>query len=327
MHSEVAILHVPTKKRLRTLTFLRSFRSLLLILIVVAALSHAQSGTAQQVPGDSTTVVLLGTGTPVPDPDAFGPATAILVGDRIFVVDAGPGVMRRLTAAGLPRNRLTALFLTHLHSDHTLGYPDLLLTTWTVGRREPFDVFGPPGIRSMTDHIIEAWREDIQVRVEGLERNSADGYRVRVHEYGPGILYDSAGVRVTAFRVPHGNWKESYGFRFDTPGKTIVLSGDTAPSDSVAWWAKQADILLHETYPVVRLVPEDRPGGELWPQYMRAFHTADEELGRIARQAQPRLLLLHHIVRMGGSDDEIMEGIRRGGFGGRTVIGRDLERY
>ena len=141
------------------------------------------------------------------------------------------------------------------------------------------------------------------------------------------MIYDSAGVTITAFRVPHGNWEESYGFRFDTPGKSIVISGDTAPSDSVATWARNTDILVHETYPSVRLAPEDRPGGDLWPQYMHEFHTSDVELGAIAKIARPRLLILHHIVRMGGTDREILEGIRQGGFDGAVTIGHDLQRF
>ena len=300
-------------------------RCLTLLWIVLAGPLSTMS--AQSWITDSTTVILLGTGTPVPDPDASGPATAVVVRDRIFVVDAGPGVMRRLVAAGLPQNQITALFLTHLHSDHTLGYPDLLLTTWTVGRREPFDVYGPIGTKHMTDKIFNTWKEDIRIRVEGLERNSAGGYEVTVHEFGSGVIYDSAGVTVRAFRVPHGNWAESYGFRFDTPDKSIVISGDTAPTDSVVLWTEGADILIHESYPAVRLVPEERPGGELWPQYMREFHTSDEELGALASRASPDILILHHVVRMGGTDEELLQGLRRGGYTGRAFIGKDLQRF
>jgi ribonuclease Z len=302
-------------------TIQHSIRLFLLILLVVGI------GKSQAQTTDSTVVILLGTGTPVPDPSASGPSTAIVVQDRIFVVDAGPGVMRRLTAAGLPRNRITALFLSHLHSDHTLGYPDLLLSTWTVGRRTPFSVYGPKGTKRMTEKILEAWSEDITVRVNGLERNSPGGFAVRVHEIDDNVIYDSAGVTVTAFRVSHGNWKEAFGFRFETPGKVVVISGDTAPDDNVIQAARGADILIHEAYPSVRLAPEDRPGGELWPEYMRTFHTSDVEVGRIAFRAKPALLILHHVVWMGGTEKELREGVLEGGFLGRTVIGKDLERY
>jgi len=113
---------------------------------------------------DSTVVVLLGTGMPRPDPDASGPATAVLVGPRVFLFDAGPGVMRRMAAARLPINGVTALFITHLHSDHTLGLPDLIFTSWVMGRHRALEAYGPHGLKAMTAHIIAAWREDEEVR-------------------------------------------------------------------------------------------------------------------------------------------------------------------
>lgn len=141
--------------------------------------------------GDSTVVVLLGTGMPRPDPKASGPATAVVVGNRVFLIDAGPGVERQLSAAQLPINGVTALFITHLHSDHTLGYPDLIFTSWVMGRKTPLQAFGPHGLQTMTNHLIAAFAEDIKVRVEGLEHQTPDGYKVFVHEIGWGPLTKS----------------------------------------------------------------------------------------------------------------------------------------
>jgi len=299
-------------------------------------LARAQPAPAA-APGDSaapaapetTSVVLLGTGMPVPDHLAQGPATAVVVGERIFLFDAGAGVMRQLSAAGLPYRRgpIAGVFLTHLHTDHTLGYPDVIFTSWVMGRRAPLRVVGPNGTKRLTDHLIAGWREDIEVRTNGLERGVPDGWKVEVLETFGGIVYDSLGVRVRAFGVRHGNWKWAFGYRVDTPDKSIVVSGDTAPSDSVARWARGVDVLVHEVYPEVRLVPEDRPGGQDWPKYMRAFHTSDRELGEIASRANPKLLVMHHVVRMGGTDEELVAGVRAGGYGGNVVIGRDLDRY
>ncbi len=278
---------------------------------------------------DSTTVVLLGTGMPFPDPKAQGPATAVVVGSRILLIDAGPGVERQMTAAGLPvrGGPVTAVFLTHLHSDHTLGLPDLIFTSWVMGRRRPLRIFGPHGTRAMTDHLLAAWREDIQVRTEGLEHATRGGYQVEVTEIQPGIVYDSGGVRVTAIGVSHGSWKEAFGYRIDTPAKSVVISGDTRPSEALVRASKGVDVLVHEVYPEVRLKPEERNDGEDWPRYMRSFHTSDRELGTLAARIQPKLLILSHIVRMGGTDDELLAGVRAGGFTGRVVVGHDLERY
>ena len=280
-----------------------------------------------QLAASGTTLVLLGTGTPRPNPEASGPATAVVVGNRTFLFDAGPGVMRQLAAAKLPINGVTALFITHLHSDHTLGLPDLMFTSWVMGRQTPLVAFGPRGLRAMTDHIIEAWKEDITVRETGLEQEVPGGYRVSVREISTRMLYDSAGVRVLAIPVQHGDWAEAYGYRIETPGKVIVISGDTRPSAMIEAASHGADILVHEVYPEGRLAPEPRPGGESWPAYMRAFHASDVEVGRLAATAKPKLLILNHIVRMQGTDEEILAGVRRGGFTGRTVIGHDLERF
>jgi ribonuclease Z len=281
--------------------------------------------TAEIEPTVRTTLILLGTGMPRPDPMCSGPASAVVVGGQVFLFDAGPGVMRRLAAAGLPIDGVDALFLTHLHSDHTLGYPDLIFTSWVMGRREPLQAYGPKGLRRMTKHILEAWKEDIGVRITGLERASAEGYQVDVHEINPGVVYDRDGVRITAFPVRHGSWKHAYGFRIDTADRSIVISGDTRPCDTLLDAARGVDILLHEVYPDSGLVPELREGGEEWPSYMREFHTSDLELGAIAAVAQPKLLVLHHIVRMGTTDEELLEAIRTGGFTGDTVIGQDLD--
>ncbi|TFG47531.1 MAG: MBL fold metallo-hydrolase, partial [Gemmatimonadales bacterium] len=155
---------------------------------------------AAQTPSDTTTLILLGTGTPLPSPAAQGPATAVTVGDRIFLFDAGAGVMRQMAAAGLPYRGgpITGLFLTHLHSDHTLGLPDVILTSWVMGRRRPLPIVGPPGTDEMTGHLLAAWREDIAVRTEGLEHGVPGGDRVAVSETKGGVVYDSAGVRITA---------------------------------------------------------------------------------------------------------------------------------
>ncbi len=277
--------------------------------------------------GDSTVVVMLGTGMPFPDPAASGPATAVVVGHRVFLFDAGPGVMRRIAAAGLPIDGVTAVFITHLHSDHTLGYPDLIFTSWVMRRHLPLQVYGPPGLQQMTDHLMAAWAEDTLIRVQGLEHAAPGGYRVAVHEVKPGVAYDSGGVRVTAIAVPHGSWPHAFGYRIDTPRRTIVISGDTRYSDALANAASGVDVLVHEVYPEVRLQAEQRPGGEDWPRYMRSFHTSDVEVGRLAARSRPRLLVLTHIVWMGGTPDELLAGVRRGGFGGRVVVARDLDRY
>lgn len=274
-----------------------------------------------------TTLVMLGTGMPRPDPACFGPATAVVYNDRVFLFDVGAGVMRRMAAAGLSIRGPEAVFITHLHSDHTLGYPDLIFTTWVMGRRAKLQAYGPVGLKRMTRHVIAAWKEDIQVRIEGLEQQTRQGYKVAVHEFDAGVVYDKDGVRITAIPVLHGCWKQAYGFRIDTPDRSIVISGDTQPTQAILEASRGVDVLVHEVYPHTQVLPQLRIGGDVWPSYMREFHTSDLELGVLAAAAQPKLLVLHHIVRKGSDDEQLLGSIRAGGFEGEVVIARDLDRY
>lgn len=179
----------------------------------------------------------------------------------------------------------------------------------------------------MTDHLIAAYEQDIKIRTEGLEHETPDGYQVSVHEIGPGVIYDSLGVRVTAIRVPHGNWAEAFAYRFDTPSRSVLISGDTRYDEHLIEHSRGVDVLVHEVYSAARARPEQRPGGDDWVKYLHEFHTSDTELGALATRIQPKLLVLSHIIRMGATDEELLTGIRAGGFTGNVVVGRDLGRY
>ncbi len=199
-------------------------------------------------------VVFLGTGTPRPDPNRQGPSLAIVANGKAYIVDAGTGIVRQAAAAyrngikALLASQLDIAFLTHLHSDHTLGLPDLILTPWVMHRTVPLQLYGPAGTQAMADNIEKAYTEDIQVRIEGLEHQTTTGHQVVVHEIQPGVVYQDTNVKVTAFAVAHGSWKEALGYRFDADGKSMVISGDTRPVDSVAEACDGCDMLVHEVY-------------------------------------------------------------------------------
>jgi ribonuclease BN (tRNA processing enzyme) len=293
---------------------------------VLLAVSAGRAAAQRVFPGATrdtasvTRLIVLGSGTPLPDPERAGPAFAVTYGTRTFLFDAGAGVMRRVAAAGLPIDGMTAVFLTHLHSDHTLGLPDVILTSWVMGRATPMPVIGPPGTSAMVGHLQAAWVEDIVVRTEGLEHGRKGGHRVSVRE-------TTGGIRIRAIPVSHGSWNHAFAYRIDTPDRSIVLGGDTAPSRALEEAARGVDLLVHEVYDSKRVAPENRPGGEEWPQYLREYHTSDEELGAIAARAKPGQLILAHVLRMGGTMEEVVAGVRRGGFGGNVSVARDLERY
>jgi ribonuclease BN (tRNA processing enzyme) len=231
-----------------------------------------------------------------------------------------------MSAARLPVNGPAALFITHLHSDHTLGYPDVIFTSWVMGRNKPLEAYGPHGLQEMTDHIIAAWKEDIDVRTNGLEHEASNGYAVHVHEIAPGIVYDSGGVRITAIPVLHGSWKEAYGYRIDTPDRSIVLSGDTRPSPALEAAARGVDILIHEVYPEGAGRAGAKPTPE-WLRYSHEFHTSDVELGRLAAAANPKMLVLYHFAAQATAGNSVVAAIQRAGYHGRVVVGKDLDRF
>ena len=277
---------------------------------------------------ERTLVVMLGTGTPNPDPERSGPATAIIVGGQAYLVDCGPGVVRRAEAAwqggidDLEISGLARLFVTHLHSDHTMGYADLILTPWVLGREQPLEVYGPPGIRSMTDHILAAYAEDINIRLNGIQPQNESGIQVNAHEITPGEIYQDENVKVTAFAVPHGEWEHAFGFRFDTADRSVVITGDTTPSDSVVQACSGCDVLVHEVYAKAGF--DGRPPD--WQAYHKASHTSGIELGEIAARAQPKLLVLYHQLMWGATEEELMAEIRQS-FDGEVAFADDLDVY
>ncbi len=275
-----------------------------------------------------TWIVMLGTGTPGAEPDRFGPATAVVAGGTAYLIDAGPGVVRRAAAGAIvsglealrPSN-LRIAFLTHLHSDHTLGYPDLILSPWVLGRSVPLQVFGPPGLDAMTAALLEAWREDIRVRVDGPEQLRRDLLAVESHEIEPGLIYEDDTIRVEAFSVPHGTWDHAFGFKLTTADRTIVISGDTGPFDELAEIAAGADVLIHEAYGTAGL-RERRPETQ---RYHGTFHTSAVKVGQIAAAADVGMVVLYHQLHLAADTaDEMVEQVRLS-FDGEVAYGRDLD--
>jgi ribonuclease BN (tRNA processing enzyme) len=302
------------------------------------------ASTAQQrpvaQPASHTQIVLLGTGNPPADPDRSGPATAIVVNGMPYLIDFGAGVVRRAKAAvadrgitALEPTNLRVVFVTHLHSDHTVGYPDLILTPWVLGRRAPLEVYGPKGIKAMTDHILEAYRADFESRTrehdEGLYTAGSfpEGHKVNAHEISAGVIYKDANVTVTAFPTKHA--LESYGYRFDTPDRSIVISGDTNPTQATIDACHGCDVLIHEVLTLEWLAK--RPD---FQSYAARYHTTTVQLAELASQAKPRLLILYHasiswrpaVDSVRSTPSQLLYEITSR-YSGQVVIGRDLDVY
>ena len=276
----------------------------------------------------TTQVIILGTGSPVPDPDRSGPALAIVVNGKSYLIDCGTGCVRQAVKAyhgkginALSVSNLNLLFITHLHSDHTLGYADLILTPWDH-RVKPLQVYGPAGTRAMTDNLLKAYAEDIKVRIEGLQGSNPATLKPDVHEIDDGVIYRDEQVTVTAFRVKHGSFPNSFGFKFKTPDKVIVISGDTAPDEAIVEQARGADILIHEVYAMAKYnkVPPQTQ------QYLQAFHTSTVQLADIAGKAKPRLLIpIHMLGYKGLAQGTIDKEIRAAGYRGKIAETHDMD--
>ena len=298
--------------------------------LLIACLLMPLGAAGETLDSETTQIVMLGTGTPNPFPDRSGPSIAIVVNDEPYLIDFGPGVVRQASAMspeyggtvkGLAVEKIKHAFLTHLHSDHTVGLPDLILTAWTVGRDSPLKLFGPEGSKHMADKVLEAYEEDIRYRLYSEQPANNEGWRVQTQEIREtGLVFEDDNVRVEVFRVPHGSWPEAWGYRFTTPDTVIVVSGDTAPSDVLKRYSQGADVLIHEVYSEEGFAKKEPQ----WQKYHAKNHTSTAELGRLASEVEPKLLILYHQLLWGSTHETLIDEVKSE-FSGTVVSARDLD--
>lgn len=252
----------------------------------------------------NTQVVMLGTGTPNPVPERSGPSVAIVVNDNSYIVDFGTGVVRQAERANqmginaLEAKNLKTAFLTHTHSDHSIGLADLIFTPWVLEREDTLKIFGPKGIKKMVDHILAAYEEDINARMFGLEQANKTGIVVKTTEISEGVIYKDELVTVEAFLVDHPPF-EAYGYKFTTPDKVIVISGDTCYNTNLIKHAKNCDILIHEVISSTGVQLRDPK----WKKYHLRVHTTSKDLAKIAAEVNPGKLVFYHQLFMCAPDE------------------------
>ncbi|HEY7218025.1 MAG TPA: MBL fold metallo-hydrolase [Candidatus Binatia bacterium] len=264
-------------------------------------------------------ITLLGTGAPPPSLERFGPSTLVEVGERKFIFDAGRGAMQRLHQLGIPFSEITGMFLTHHHSDHVVGFPDLWLTGW-IGRpwgkrNVPLPVWGPAGTKQMMEHLPQAFAVDIRVRSHNYP---PDGVKLVAHEIVQGAVFERDGVKVSAFEVDHGGEDlPAFGYRIDNHGRAAVLSGDTTFNENLIEHARGADVLVHEVTAVVGNAAENA-------QQLKRIgsnHTTPEQAGEVFARAQPKLAVYNHLLLFGGATaDDLIPATRRK-YAGLLTIG------
>jgi ribonuclease Z len=295
-----------------------------LFALAVCAYAWPQSPTD----GDDFKVTLLGTGSPPPVMNRFGPGVLVQAGGQTLLIDCGRGVTQRLYQLGVKLGAANKLFITHLHSDHIVGIPDLWLTGWLetpyAQRKGAFSVFGPAGTRNMMENLEKAYEWDIRTRIAD-QKLSTENVAVSVTEIKEGIVYDRDGVKVTAFEVDHGDLiKPAFGFRIDYGGRSAVVSGDTRFSENLIRNATGTDLLIHQ---VAAVRPELLTSPVF--QVILAHHTKPEEAGVVFARTKPKLAVFYHFVLLGTpqvpamTEQEVVE-LARKNYSGPLLVGEDL---
>jgi ribonuclease Z len=263
-------------------------------------------------------VTLLGTGNPRPVMSRFGPSILVEAGKEKLLFDCGRGATQRLYQLHISFNDISALFLTHLHSDHTVGIPDLWLTGWVMGRNIPLPVWGPSGTKAMMEHLQKAYAFDIHIRRDVDTKLPSAGAEVVANDIDEGVVYNNAGVKVTAFLVDHGEIKPAFGYRVDYGGHSVTLSGDTRPSENLIKFAQGTDVLIHEVIDPEAFASTDNPEQR---KQIIGHHTTPEQAGIVFTRVKPKLAVYSHIV-----PPEVPEVIphTRKTYAGPLEVGEDL---
>lgn len=276
-----------------------------------------------------TRLILLGTGGgPTPKKNRSAPAQAIVVNDATYVIDCGDGVARQIVSAGLKLGSIRDVFITHHHSDHNADYGNLLLLAWAADLDHRVDTHGPPPLAAMTRRSLALNAFDIRTRIADEGRPPL-GPLIHPHEItGPGLVMQDANVKVTAALVRHPPVAPAFAYRFDTADRSIVISGDTAPSEALIALAKGADVLVHEVLylPAMEALLATEPNATRLKDHLLASHTTAEQVGKIAAAAGVKMLVLSHFVPGGYPfiEDRVWLEAVRPHFAGEIIVGRDL---
>lgn len=295
--------------------------------IVPSAVIEIRDEPTQAELDTETQVVMLGTGNPVPDAYRAGPSIAIIHKGEAYLFDVGAGAIQNAVTArykydipSLYPSQICCVFLTHMHSDHTLDYSELAFTLWWRRRIQLF-AWGPVGLEQTTQDMFEMMAADTALRTSGVQPvQKPDAYKVNVTEIEEGVVFQKDDLTVEAFLVNHGEIKPAFGYRITTDDKTIVISGDTAYSEKVLEMSRGVDLLFHEVISDSGLATNT----EFWQKYHRSAHTLASDLGRLASEAQPGLLVLYHGLFYGVPESNVVDEVEST-YDGKVVLANDLD--
>ena len=264
-------------------------------------------------------VTLLGTGTPLPIMERFGPSILVQAGGQSLLFDAGRGCLQRLRQINVGYDKINALFITHLHSDHIVGFPDLWLTGWLVSERKaPMDIFGPLGTGELIKHLQLAFAYDLKIRVED-DKMAEEGSKLLVTEIRQGTIYDKKGLKVIAFDVDHYPIVPAFGYRIEYKGHSVVFSGDTRFSENLIRFAAGTDLLIHEVAMAPDTISKSNP-----KYHILAHHTTPEQTATVFSQVKPKLAAYSHISKLIGMTEQDILKRAKATYSGPLIMGEDL---
>jgi ribonuclease Z len=285
-------------------------------------LSFGQINTNDDSPEVNSPVIkvtLLGTGTPLPIMERFGPSILVQAGGQSLLFDAGRGCLQRLRQINVGYDKINALFITHLHSDHIVGIPDLWLTGWLVSERKaPMDIFGPLGTAELIKHLQLAFAYDLKIRVED-DKMAEEGSKLLVTEIRQGTIYDKKGLKVIAFNVDHYPIVPAFGYRIEYKGHSVVLSGDTRFSENLIRFATGTDLLIHEVAMAPDTISKSNP-----KYHILAHHTTPEQTATVFTQVKPKLAAYSHISKLIGMTEQDILKRAKASYSGSLIMGEDL---
>jgi len=296
---------------------------------VPGAVIETRDGPTRAELQRKTQVVVLGTGTPLPDAHRAGPSIAVIHKGEAYLFDVGAGAIHNAIIArykydipSLYPNQICCVFFTHMHSDHTMDYAELAFTLWWRRTRK-LSAFGPIGLESMNEGMVAMMATDIAIRTSGTQPvPSPDGYKVDVTEISEGVVFRKGDLTIEAFEVSHGNTKPAYGYRITTEDKTLVISGDTAHSEKLLEMSRGVDLLFHEVISDSGLAKTP----DFWQAYHKRSHTLASELGKLATEARPKMLVLYHGLYYGVPETVVVDEVRAN-YEGDVVLANDLDSF